>query len=103
MSRQEERRAMTLDEAMAENARLEGELRTMTMENVRLRNELDAARSGASCDADDIVDAAPFDALRSSEVKLDFPGVVSIRLKGRVAERFAGLRGVPCVDPSGGC
>ncbi len=101
MSRKEERRAMTLNEAMAENARLEGELRTVTMENVRLRNELEAARSGVSCDVDD--GPVPFDALRSSEVKLDFPGVVSIRLKGRVAERFAEARGVQCVDPNGGC
>jgi hypothetical protein len=69
---------MTHDEAMAENRKLEEELRQMAMEIARLKAELAAARS-------------------------DLSGVADVRPMARADGRFAGVRGVPCEDLLGGC
>jgi hypothetical protein len=74
----EARDAMTLTEAMAENRKLEEELRQMAMEIARLKAELAAAPTNSS-------------------------GVAGLRLRERLAERFAGVRGVRCEDLPGGC
>jgi len=100
----EARNAMTLNEAMAENRKLEEELRKLSMENARLRTELAVVRSEASGDVGEKCAVAAKVVKRSgSEVELDFPGVVNIRLKGPAAERFAGARGIQCEDLPGGC
>ena len=78
----EVRRAMTLLEAMAENARLEEELRILMMENARLKAELAVAGSGAPCDEDDDSGSARFE---------------------RAGARRSGQRGALCGDLSGGC
>lgn len=93
---------MTHGEAMAENRKLEEELRQMAMENARLKTELAAVRPGASSDAGAKACATKPAMRNGSEVELDFDGVV-IRLKGRVAEHFAVARGVPCENLPGGC
>ena len=107
-----EKKTMTAEETMAENARLEQELRRMTEENGRLHSELVAARKKVE-DAENRwhselqkVKKKEFSNLsdldETLQLDINIPGVLTMKIRGRDAFRALGLEVRECNDRNDG-
>lgn len=95
----EREKEMTCEETIAENRRLERELRAMTEDNERLRSEVAAAQEKLRRNHENWrielakakAEGRISDSSDSEEIDIDLPGLMRIHLKGRAALRFAGI------------